>query len=180
MNNKNSFIGRKKEIQILESLTSKNTASLVVIKGRRRIGKSRLAEEFGKQFKFISIAGNPPIDNENKNYQIYAFGIQLASQLGLHPFKDDDWYDAFVRLADFSKTGRVVILLDEISWMGGTDKSFLGKLKTVWDQYLSKNPELILILCGSVSSWIEKNILSSTGFVGRISAVLDLIELSLD
>ena len=66
MNNKKNFIGRKKELQILKSLTVKNTASLVVIKGRRRIGKSRLAEEFGKQFKFISIAGNPPIDNENK------------------------------------------------------------------------------------------------------------------
>ena len=130
MNNKKNFIGRKKELQILKSLTVKNTASLVVIKGRRRIGKSRLAEEFGKQFKFISIAGNPPIDNENKNYQIHSFGIQLASQLGLHQFKDDDWYDAFVRLGDFSKIGRVVILLDEISWMAGSDKSFLGKLKT--------------------------------------------------
>lgn len=180
MDNKKNFIGRKKELQILESLSSKNTASLVVIKGRRRIGKSRLAEEFGKKSKFISISGNPPIDNEPKNYQIHSFGIQLASQLGMHSFKDSDWYDAFLRLADFTKNGKVVILLDEISWMGGADKSFLGKLKTVWDQHLSKNPKLILILCGSVSSWIEKNILSATGFVGRISVVLHLKELNLE
>ncbi|MBP7189844.1 MAG: AAA family ATPase [Rickettsiaceae bacterium] len=180
MNRKNSFIGRQSELQILESVRSKNTASLIVIKGRRRIGKSRLAEEFGKRYRFINIAGNPPIDKEPKNYQIHSFGLQLASQLGLHPFKDNDWYDALVRLADFTKTGKVVILLDEISWMSGSDKSFLGKLKTVWDQYFSKNPELILILCGSVSSWIEKNILSSTGFVGRISSVLNLEELSLE
>lgn len=177
--NKN-FIGRKKELQTLTNLTRKNTANLVVIKGRRRIGKSRLAEEFGKNYKFISISGNPPIEKEPKDYQIQSFGVQLASQLGLHSFKDNDWYDAFLRLADFTKDGKVVILLDEISWMGGSDKSFLGKLKTVWDQYLSKNPNLMLILCGSVSSWIEKNILSSTGFVGRINAVLHLKELSLE
>ena len=78
-----SFIGRKKEMKILESLTSKNTASMIVIKGRRRIGKSRLAQEFGKRCKFISIAGNPPIVNEPKNYQIHSFGMQLGSQLGL-------------------------------------------------------------------------------------------------
>jgi hypothetical protein len=180
MNKRKSFVGRRAELQILESLKCKNTASLIVIKGRRRIGKSRLAEEFGKKSKFISISGNPPIDNEPKNYQIHSFGVQLSSQLGLHPFKDNDWYDALVRLADFTRDGKVVVLLDEISWIAGCDKSFLGKLKTVWDQYLSKNPELILILCGSVSSWIEKNILSSTGFVGRISAVLSLEELSLE
>lgn len=173
----NNFIGRKKELEILNSLTKKKTASIAVIKGRRRIGKSRLAEEFGKKFKFISISGNPPIENEPKNYQIHSFGSQLAAQLGLHSFKDNDWYDAFLRLSDFSKEGKIVILLDEISWLAGSDKSFLSKLKTIWDKHLSKNPNLILILCGSVSSWIERNILSSTGFVGRISSVIHLKEL---
>ena len=46
--------------------------------------------------------------------------------------------------------------------------------------YFSKNPELILILCGSISSWIEENILSSTGFVGRITIDLVLEELPLN
>jgi len=36
---------------------------------------------------------------------------------------------------------------------------FLGKIKNSWDLYLSKNPTLIFILCGSVSFWIEKNII---------------------
>src|SRR5262249_37677597 len=48
-----------------------------------------------------------------------------------------------------------------------------------WDIYFKKNPELILILCGSISAWIEKNILSSTGFLGRISYRLTLEELPL-
>ena len=57
---------------------------------------------------------------------------------------------------------------------------FLGKLKTAWDMYFSKNPNLIMALCGSISSWIEENILSSTGFVGRITIDLVLEELPLN
>lgn len=64
--------------------------------------------------------------------------------------------------------------------MGGKDPTFLGKLKTAWDMYFSKNPNLIMALCGSISSWIEENILSSTGFVGRISIDLVLEELPLN
>lgn len=63
--------------------------------------------------------------------------------------------------------------------MGMKDPTFLGKLKTAWDLEFKKNNKLILILCGSVSSWIEKNILKNTGFVGRIDLVLSLDELSL-
>jgi hypothetical protein len=63
--------------------------------------------------------------------------------------------------------------------MGGKDPHFLGHLKTAWDMYFSKNPHLVIALCGSISSWIEKNILSSTGFLGRITIDLVLEELPL-
>lgn len=59
------------------------------------------------------------------------------------------------------------------------DPAFLGKLKNAWDLYLKKNDQLILILCGSVSTWIEKNILNSTGFLGRESLVLTIQEMPL-
>jgi hypothetical protein len=55
----------------------------------------------------------------------------------------------------------------------------LGYLKTEWDKTFSKHPSLILILCGSVSNWIEENILNSTGFLGRISVKLEIKELPL-
>lgn len=64
--------------------------------------------------------------------------------------------------------------------MGSEDPSFLGKLKNVWDLQFKKNPELILVICGSVSVWIEKNILNSTGFLGRISLLLKLKELKIN
>ncbi|HUA25289.1 MAG TPA: hypothetical protein VMA54_14275 [Steroidobacteraceae bacterium] len=64
-------------------------------------------------------------------------------------------------------------------WLGDRDPTFLGKLKSAWDLHFSKNNRLVLILSGSLTSWIERNILHSTGFVGRIHLDLTLDELPL-
>ena len=82
-------------------------------------------------------------------------------------------------LASQVQTGRVILILDEISWMGSEDADFLGQLKTAWDEQLKKNPKLILILCGSISSWIDENILNSKAFYGRISWSINLEPLPL-
>lgn len=175
----NSFVGRKKELKQLNLLLKKNSASLVVIKGRRRIGKSRLVQEFGQQLKMFTFSGVPPTAKTTLKDELHEFGWQLGKALGQPPFQDNDWNDLFLRLASYTREGRVLVLLDEISWMGSKDPQFLGKLKNAWDLEFKKNPQLILVLCGSVSSWIEKNILSSTGFLGRVSLSLTLEELPL-
>jgi uncharacterized protein len=172
------FIGRGKELSLLKRFLRKNTASLLVVRGRRRIGKSRLIEEFARPFKFYTFSGIAPTSKTTAQSQRDEFASQLAKQ-GLPRIQANDWNDLFWLLADKVKKNRTIILLDEISWMGSKDPDFLGKLKNVWDLHFKKNPKLILILCGSASSWIEKNILSSTGFVGRISFTLTLDELPL-
>jgi len=106
------------------------------------------------------------------------FARQLKEHFSLPGLKADDWGDLFTILSTQVSQNKFVLLFDEISWMGSLDPDFLGKLKTAWDVHFSQNPHLILILCGSVSAWIEKNILSSKGFMGRISLTLHLKELS--
>ena len=91
----------------------------------------------------------------------------------------NDWSDALWAVGERIKTGKVLVLFDEISWMGMNEPTFLGKIKNFWDNHLKKNDRLIFVVCGSASAWIEKNILSSTGFVGRISYTLTLEELPL-
>lgn len=174
-----TFVGRKKELNKLNLLLNKKSASLVVVKGRRRIGKSRLIEEFGKSHRIYTFSGVLPNEKTTLQSQLREFGWQLGKALGKPAFKDDDWNDLFLRLAKHTRKGRVIILFDEISWMGSLDSDFLGKLKNAWDLEFKKNPQLILVLCGSVSAWIEKNILSSSGFLGRISLKLTLEELPL-
>lgn len=175
----NSFVGREKELSQLHLLLKKKSASLVVLKGRRRIGKSRLIEEFGKSLKMYTFSGVVPTEKTTLETQLHEFGWQLGKALDQPAFKDNNWNDLFLRLANDTREGQVLVLLDEISWMGSKDPDFLGKLKNAWDLEFKKNPQLILVLCGSVSAWIEKNILNSSGFLGRISLNLTLNELSL-
>ena len=173
------FVGRANILQRLRLLLNKKTASLVVVKGRRRIGKSRLIEEFGKEHRFLQFAGLAPGKNVTAQNQRDAFAKRLGTYCDFPGLRSTDWSDLFQMLAEQTRTGRVIILLDEISWMAMDDPTFLGKLKNAWDLELKKNPEIILILCGSVSVWIEKNILSSTGYFGRIPTEINLKELTL-
>lgn len=177
--NMSQFVGREEELMRLNDLLAKPSASLVVIYGRRRVGKSRLIEEFGKSHRLISFAGLFPEKNTRLQDQLNEFTRLFKEQLGAPNQAFVDWGDALHALAQKLGQGRVIILLDEISWMAEQDPNFLGKLKNVWDREFKQNDQLILVLCGSVSIWIEKNLLSNKGFYGRISLKLQLTDLLL-
>jgi AAA+ ATPase superfamily predicted ATPase len=163
-------------------LTTKSTATLVIIKGRRRIGKSRLISEFAKRlprYRFLQFQGLPPSSKLTAQQERDDFAQQLGRQTAGPPVRADDWNWVFWALAERVTQGKQIIVLDEINWLGSKDTAFLGKLKNAWDQHFSKNPQLILILSGSMSSWIERNILHDTGFLGRVSIDMTLEELPL-
>ena len=173
------FVGREKELSQLKNRMTKRSASFVVIRGRRRIGKSRLMAEFSKEFsKKYLFTGLPPRKNQTAQKQREEFVRQMQKQ-GLPAMKGEDWGDIFWALGQFCEKDPTLIVLDEISWMGSKDKDFLGKLKIAWDEYFEKNPKLILIVASSISSWIDRNILKNTGFFGRVDLTLTLKELSI-
>ncbi len=172
------FIGRKKELKHLQDLHKKQTPSLVVIKGRRRIGKSRLIEEFATQnpqHQLWNFVGLAPQDGMTTQNQRDYFAKQLAWQLKIPPFSFDDWSDAFEHLSLHVHPGDIV-LFDEISWMGAKDPSFIPKLKAWWDK---QKLSIMVVFCGSISTWIEENILKSTAFFGRIHLTITLEPLTI-
>lgn len=173
------FIGREDEVAQLESFLKKKTASLIVVKGRRRVGKSRLIEKFSENQHYYKFTGLAPDGNITAQDQRDEFTRKLSEQTDLPEIKVDDWGKLLTLFAREVTSGRVIIFFDEISWMAADDKTFLGKLKNVWEDHFKKNNKLILILCSSVSTWIEKNIISSTGYFGRISWTLSLDPLPL-
>lgn len=77
---------------------------------------------------FYSFAGVAPTDKTKAQTQRDEFASQLGHQ-GFPRVKAEDWNELFWLLADKVKRGRVIVLLDEISWMGSQDPHFLGKLK---------------------------------------------------
>ena len=174
------FFGRENELKSLAELWDKPGASLVVCRGRRRIGKSTLVREFARvsKAKFLKFEGLAPREGMNNALQLKAFGRQLADQTSGKAADPASWFDAFRELdARLRGKSRMVVLLDEISWMGKYDPTFPGELKYAWDNRFKNHPGHIFILCGSVSSWIAENIVNSTAYFGRISRDLVVGEL---
>ena len=179
-----AFTGRETELEKLKGLWRRKKGALVVCIGRRRIGKSRLMKEFGQEHAeaYLEIQGLAPRSGQQNEDQLAHFGEKLAGFMGLEePIPLRSWTQAFTLLAQAVPQGkRTVVLLDEISWLGKHDRDFAGKLKEAWDTRFSLLPNLVLVVCGSVSAWIDENILRSTGFMDRPALRLQLGELPLD
>lgn len=176
------FFGREAQIEQLESLWRKRIGSLVTCRGRRRIGKSTLIEQFAQKTgsRFIKIEGvKPKRDFSNAN-ELEAFAMQLSVQTGADPTPPSNWLNAFIRLNDKIRDGeRTVVLLDEISWLGYYDKMFADTLRIAWENYWKKHDKLIVVLCGSVSTWIKENVIDNSAYLGRRSLDLVIGELPL-
>ena len=174
------FIGRTEYLGKLGDLWRKSNSSFVAVSGRRRIGKSTLVEEFARRSncEFIEIVGLPPAAGMTNQMQIDNFCERLAQSTGMPEAKADRWTKAFDALdAAIRPRTRTIVFLDEISWMGRYDSAFAGYLKTAWDTQLSRHDKLILVVAGSVSAWIQKNIQRSKAYVGRLSLDITLPEL---
>lgn len=171
-----AFYGRESDLRQLEALWRRPAASLVTCRGRRRIGKSTLIRHFAERSEavLLRMEGLAPQKRMKNADQLQAFGRQLAEQAGTQAAIPENWFDAFRMLEKaIPSDEKTVVLLDEVSWMARYDPNFPGELKYAWDNRFHDRKGLIVVVCGSVSAWIEENILSNTGFVGRIS--LDLI-----
>ncbi len=170
------FFGRDDELAQLDDLWGRRGASLVTCRGRRRIGKSTLVEEFAMRSgaRFIKLEGLRPKPGMAESDQLTFFASKLAAQTGCEKTPPEDWYSAFLRLdREIGDKGRTVVLMDEISWMAQYSLTFPEVLKNAWDDHFKKHPQLILVLCGSVSSWIRDSIVQNRAYVGRRS--LDMV-----
>ena len=176
------FVGREIELESLRLLLDKCTPSLVACRGRRRIGKSTLIEEFARRnrCRLVEIDGLLPREGMTNQVQLDNFIEKLAAQTGVDGTKVSSWFEAFMRLDKaITWDDWTVVLLDEVSWMGRYDPDFTARLKSAWDMMLKHHDRLVVVVCGSVSTWIKKNILENTGFAGRFSRDLVVRELPL-
>jgi AAA+ ATPase superfamily predicted ATPase len=174
LNDPFAFHGRRTEANHFAHLLSIAKPSLTVVQGRRRIGKSSFVRHCGQTYAehHFKFEGLGPREGIGKEEQLASFAEQLSAQTSLPRMKLESWPQAFQTLASvLPPKGKMVLLLDEISWMAIGDPDFAGHLKIAWDNLFSRRKHLVVVLCGSVSSWIEANLLNSAAFVGRCAWV---------
>ncbi len=165
------FVGRNKELKLLEDAYRSEKSELVVLYGRRRIGKSSLIRRFSDKRRFFY--GFEAIEGELTAPQIRHFTGQLRRQvddplLDTAPFRD--WDQVFAYMTDrlFKRKGKVkkILFLDELQWMAVGRNKLVSMLKFFWDNNW-KEKNVMLILCGSIASFMVDKVLRSKALYGR-------------
>lgn len=174
------FHGRSRELAQLDDVFELPGAKLIVIKGRRRIGKSRLALELASRHpgqRTYYLTGVPPREAPSAEAVIKDFAGQISRAFAIPRPDAHSWDELLWHIADRVKDGNAILILDEINWLGRNDPDFPSRIWLLWETELSKLDNFILILSGSLAGWIDDKFSSNTGYVGRISWNTTLQEL---
>ena len=167
------MIGRQKEIALLNKLCDTSNSKLVVVHGRRRIGKTYLINYMFKKNRddciFFEHTGS---DDQDADTQRLNFLEAIYDWFKVEPSKPiTTWAEAFIFLKrtiedeceQKNHTGKVVIFIDEVAWIDKHNKAgFLSAFGHFYNTYCQKKENIITILCGSNASWIKNKILKDT------------------
>lgn len=171
---KRLIVAREKEQAELERLMNESTAQLLAVYGRRRTGKTFLIREyFDDDFAFKHTAVSP-IELQEKGEGELIYRVQLnefAVSLQKYGSSDTtpivDWFDAFHRLEALldsrRKKKKIVVFIDELPWLDTPRSGFLSAFEHFWNNWGSGKHNLLLIVCGSATSWMLDNLINNKG-----------------
>lgn len=168
------FIGRQKELRFLESLQSSKKFEMLIIHGRRRVGKSFLLAHFASRHKQNTIFFTADKGSEKEN--VKRFCTELKRVLKAGDFLDslETWQDVYSFIDSTSFSNRINIIIDEFTYLYASNPAYDSGLQNAIDRIL-KNKNIFLILCGSEVSVIEDIFDNSTKpLYGRKTAELKL------
>lgn len=158
-----SVIGRKKELEVIQDCINAERSRLVVVYGRRRVGKTFLVREaFEYRFTFTHTG----IEKGSYLEQLMGFRDSLREQWREDCETPRNWTEAFNLLKKAiiaSKDVRKTIFLDELPWMDTRNSGFVKAVSTFWNGWASARTDVVMVVCGSAASWITSKILQNRG-----------------
>ena len=170
------LIGRKKEEERLKIALNSNRSEFVAVYGRRRVGKTFLIKEtLGKRLVFF----HSGLAHRDKAAQLAEFSksLELFGMKGKRRIRN--WSDAFFALQTglaASRAARKVVFLDELPWMDTRKSDFVSALEHFWNGWCFMRNDIVLIVCGSATSWIVSKIIKNHG--GLHNRLTDQIRLN--
>lgn len=157
------MIGRSEEIALLREQAEADRSRFVVVYGRRRVGKTFLVREaFGYRFTFTHTG----VERATLAEQLAQFRQSLVVQGYEDCPMPADWIEAFGLLKQLimrSPDKRKVLFIDELPWMDTPKSRFLPAFENFWNGWCSARTDILLIVCGSATSWIVKKVLRNQG-----------------
>ena len=167
------FVDREQEMNTLQREYERNGSSLVVLYGRRRVGKTTLISEFIKDKKALFFLASEESESQNR----LAFQEKTAEFLGsdlLRNVEVKSWDVLFKAIMDAPFDSKPVIVLDEFQYLGKANPAFPSIFQRIWEEIL-KDKDVMVILCGSLISMMQSQTLAyGSPLYGRRTAQIRL------
>ncbi|MEZ4712523.1 MAG: ATP-binding protein [Caldilineaceae bacterium] len=171
------FVGRNSELNLLDELWSREQATLLILYGRRRVGKTRLLthwiQQSGRRALYWVAEPSSAFDQLRSFSQaIYNFAHPDAP--APPEFAYATWEQAWQQVASLAGQARLALFVDEFTYLLEVDPGIAGKLQNLWDHHLSRS-NLALVLCGSHLGMMQRHLLSyQAPLYGRATAQMRL------
>lgn len=165
MKQEEPLIGRHNELGQLDEIMADPAPALVAIYGRRRVGKTFLVRRATAKSLRFELTG---VKDANLREQLENFSSALAAaSAGKITGAPRSWHQAFDLLAEWFGTlprrKKHVLFMDELPWLASPRSRFLQALDHFWNSWASRQPNLVLIVCGSAASWMIRKLLHDRG-----------------
>lgn len=171
------FIGRLNELSFLTDRYNSKGGQLVVLYGRRRVGKTETLKEFCKNKEHVFYSCRECTDNE----QLRSFSQRmLAKEISASKYIKEftDWEQAIQSITELPGKSKKLLIIDEFPYMVKNNHSIPSILQNLWDHQL-KDQDIMILLCGSAMSFIEKDILAEKNpLYGRATGILKMCEMT--
>jgi hypothetical protein len=157
------IVGRRRELELLQSFMQDDSSHFLAIYGRRRVGKTFLIREaFGYRFTFQH-AG---LAEGGMKEQLFAFSASLKEAGLTRECRLQSWLEAFEELKGLirqSNEQKKVIFLDELSWMDTPKSDLMSALESFWNGFASARQDVVLVVCASATSWMLSKVVHNKG-----------------
>ena len=167
------FVDREQEMATLQSEYDRDGSALVVLYGRRRVGKTTLISEFIRDKKALFFLASEESESQNR----LAFQEKAADFLNSDLLKNVEvksWDVLFRAIIDTHFDSKPVIVLDEFQYLGKSNPAFPSVFQRIWEEIL-KDRQVMVILCGSLISMMQSQTLAyDSPLYGRRTAQIRL------
>lgn len=159
------MIGRNNEKTIFNKALNSDTAELIPVTGRRRVGKTYLIREFFKDKIDFELVGlkDANASQQLRNFSFSLLNLTITKQIPIVP---EDWLDAFHQLIkaleNKKSKKKKIVFFDELPWLATHRSGFMTGFNYFWNSYASTQ-NIIVIICGSAASWMIKNVINDKG-----------------
>lgn len=171
------FIGREAELKFLQDRYEDRNGQLIVLYGRRRVGKTETLREFCKGKPHVFFSCTQTTDRvQLRNFSSRMLQENIPARNYISTF--DDWEKAFRAMLDLPYgDAKKLVVIDEFPYLCRSNKSIPSILQNLWDAEFRES-NLMLILCGSAMSFIEKELLAEKNpLYGRATGIYKMKEM---